>query len=106
MASEGEEFELENGEDTSVVEEVREPPLFRVLLLNDDYTPMDFVIAVLEKLFGKPPVEANRIMLEVHHHGRGEAGVYTFEIAEAKVEQVHAAARRQGHPLRATLEPA
>ena len=82
------------------------PPLYRVLLLNDDYTPMDFVVGVLERFFRKTEAEATRIMLSVHQQGVGVCGVYTFEIAETKVNQVTASARGAGYPLRCTLEPA
>ncbi|MCS7057748.1 MAG: ATP-dependent Clp protease adapter ClpS [Meiothermus sp.] len=83
----------------------RTPPLYKVLLLNDDYTPMDFVVEVLMRYFRKSEAEAVRIMLQVHHTGVGVAGVYPFEIAETKVNQVRAAAQREGHPLQCTLEP-
>ncbi|RDI96748.1 ATP-dependent Clp protease adapter ClpS [Meiothermus sp. QL-1] len=79
--------------------------MYKVLLLNDDYTPMDFVVEVLMRYFRKSEPEAVRIMLQVHHAGVGVAGVYPFEIAETKVQQVVQAARREGHPLQCTLEP-
>jgi ATP-dependent Clp protease adaptor protein ClpS len=81
------------------------PPLYRVLLLNDDYTPMDFVVDVLIRYFRKSEDEAVRIMLHVHHQGVGVCGVYAFEIAETKVRQVVSAARQAGHPLRCVMEP-
>jgi ATP-dependent Clp protease adaptor protein ClpS len=80
--------------------------MFRVLLLNDDYTPQDFVVDVLMRFFRKPEAEAFQIMLNVHHIGVGVCGVYAFEIAETKVNQVEQAAREEGHPLQCTLEPA
>jgi len=83
----------------------RTPPLYRVLLLNDDYTPMDFVVEVLMRFFKKSELEATRIMLQVHHAGVGVAGVYPFEIAETKVNQVMALASAEGHPLQCTMEP-
>jgi len=83
----------------------RTPPLYKVLLLNDDYTPMDFVVEVLMRFFRKSELEATRIMLQVHHAGVGVAGVYPFEIAETKVNQVMAAASAEGHPLQCTMEP-
>lgn len=83
----------------------RIPPLYKVLLLNDDYTPMDFVVYVLMRFFKKSELEATRIMLQVHYAGVGVAGVYPFEIAETKVNQVIAAARAEGHPLQCTIEP-
>lgn len=81
------------------------PRMWRVLLLNDDYTPMDFVVFVLARYFRKPEQEAQQIMLAVHHKGQGVAGLYTRDIAETKVAQVTAHARREGYPLRAVAEP-
>jgi ATP-dependent Clp protease adaptor protein ClpS len=77
---------------------------YKVLLLNDDYTSMDFVISVLVELFHKSAKEAEAIMLAVHNSGKGVCGIYTYEIAETKVEQVHKAARAAGYPLRAVVE--
>ena len=85
--------------------EPKTPPRYKVLLLNDDYTPMDFVIAVLVRFFHKSIDEATRVMLAVHEQGVGVCGVYSFEIAETKVNQVTRAAYEAGHPLRCTLEP-
>ena len=82
----------------------KKPELYRVLLLNDDYTTMEFVIHVLEDVFDKRPAEAYRIMMEVHLKGRGACGAYTYEIAETKVATVHEMARGEGFPLRATIE--
>jgi len=84
----------------------KEPTLYQVVLLNDDYSTMDFVIHVLEDVFQKSPAEAYRIMMEVHVNGRGIAGVYTFEIAETKADKVAALAHDAGYPLRATVEEA
>jgi ATP-dependent Clp protease adaptor protein ClpS len=81
------------------------PPLYKVLLLNDDYTPMDFVVEVLVRFFKKTDQEAVTIMLQVHHAGVGLAGVYSHEIAETKVNQVAMAAERAGFPLECTMEP-
>lgn len=81
-------------------------PRYRVLLLNDDYTPMDFVVGVLMRVFRKTPLEASRIMLEGHERGVAVAGVYSFEIAETKVQQVTQQAKQAAYPLRCTLEPA
>lgn len=81
------------------------PRLYRVLFLNDDYTPMDFVVEVLERYFHKSATEAQLIMLAVHHKGQGVAGVYTRDVAETKVAQVTAHARRAGYPLRLVAEP-
>ena len=80
------------------------PSLYKVLLLNDDYTPMEFVILVLERFFGKSAEDATRIMLHVHHKGVGVCGVYTFEVAETKVAQVVDYARQNQHPLQCTME--
>jgi ATP-dependent Clp protease adaptor protein ClpS len=86
-------------------QEITRPKLYRVLLLNDDYTTMDFVVEVLETIFNKGPAEAFRIMMLVHTQGQGLAGVYTYEIAETKVEAVISKARDAGFPLKATMEP-
>ena len=83
---------------------VKLPPMYKVLLLNDDYTPMEFVVHVLQKYFGKGREEATRIMLMVHHKGSGICGVYTYEVAETKVTQVIDFARQHGHPLQCTME--
>jgi ATP-dependent Clp protease adaptor protein ClpS len=82
----------------------KKPSLYKVLLLNDDYTPMEFVIVVLERFFNKGRDEATRIMLHVHQKGVGVCGVYTFEIAETKVTQVMDFARKHQHPLQCTME--
>lgn len=86
-------------------QDTRKPELYKVLLLNDDYTTMDFVIEVLETIFHKQPAEAHRIMMLVHTQGKGLCGVYPFEVAETKVAAVVDRARQQGFPLRATMEP-
>ena len=80
------------------------PNLYRVLLLNDDYTPMEFVIHVVENFFQKNREEATRIMLHVHHHGVGECGIYSYEVAETKVTQVMDFARKHQHPLQCVME--
>jgi len=82
----------------------KKPALYKVLLLNDDYTPMDFVVLVLERFFGKDRTAATEIMLAVHKKGVGLCGVYTYEIAETKVAQVMAFSRQHQHPLQCTLE--
>jgi len=93
-----------------LVEEARpktkQPPLYEVILLNDDYTPMEFVVDVLEKFFGMNRPTATRVMLEVHTQGKGVCGVFTYEIAETKVAQVTTYARDNQHPLMCTLEEA
>ena len=80
------------------------PSMYKVLMLNDDYTPMEFVVLVLEKFFGKNRSEATRIMLHVHQRGVGMCGVFTYEVAESKVSSVVDYARRHQHPLQCTLE--
>jgi ATP-dependent Clp protease adaptor protein ClpS len=82
----------------------KEPQLFKVLLLNDDYTTMEFVVHVLENVFQKSPAEAYQIMMHVHVNGRGIAGAYPWEVAETKVEQTTSLAREAGYPLKAVVE--
>jgi ATP-dependent Clp protease adaptor protein ClpS len=82
----------------------KKPSMYKVLMLNDDYTPMEFVVHVLERFFAKGREEATRIMLHVHHRGVGICGVYTYEVAETKVTQVMDFARQHQHPLQCTLE--
>ena len=82
----------------------KKPSLYRVLLLNDDYTPMEFVVYVLERFFQKSRDEATRIMLHVHQKGVGVCGIYTYEVAETKVAQVLDLAQRNEHPLQCTME--
>ena len=96
--------------DSAVKERVQEkkqdPTLYKVILLNDDYTTMEFVVQVLEDIFQKSPAEAFRIMMHVHVNGRGIAGVYAWEIAEAKAEKTISLARESGFPLKAVTEEA
>jgi ATP-dependent Clp protease adaptor protein ClpS len=92
------------GVSAQVRPKTKRPSLYKVLLLNDDYTPMDFVVHVLEKIFGKNCDEAVEIMLHVHHRGVGVCGVYTFEVAETNVAQVIELSRRHEHPLQCTME--
>ena len=89
---------------TKTKPQTKRPSLYRVLLLNDDYTPMEFVVHVLERFFNKDREAATRIMLHVHNHGVGICGVYTYEIAETKVTQVVDFARQNQHPLQCTME--
>jgi ATP-dependent Clp protease adaptor protein ClpS len=89
---------------TKVKPKTKRPNLYRVLILNDDYTPMEFVVHVLEKFFQKDAEAATKIMLHVHHHGIGECGVFTYEIAETKVTQVMDFARKHQHPLQCVME--
>jgi ATP-dependent Clp protease adaptor protein ClpS len=86
--------------------EKREPPLYKVVLLNDDYTTMDFVMRVLESVFQKSPAEAYQIMMHVHVNGRGIAGVYPWEVAETKAAAVISLAKDAGFPLKAVTEDA
>jgi ATP-dependent Clp protease adaptor protein ClpS len=89
---------------TRVKPQTKRPNLYRVLLLNDDYTPMEFVVHVVERFFSKSREEATRIMLHVHQHGVGECGVFTYEVAETKVTQVMDFARKHQHPLQCVME--
>ncbi|MEL7296800.1 MAG: ATP-dependent Clp protease adapter ClpS [Pseudomonadota bacterium] len=92
----------------TVVEEARpklkKPPMYRVVLLNDDYTPMEFVVQILEQVFSHDRTLATRIMLEVHTKGKGVCGVFTYDVAETKVAQVSQAAEQNQHPLLCTME--
>ncbi|MCP8893495.1 ATP-dependent Clp protease adapter ClpS [Shinella daejeonensis] len=96
------------GRSTSVITrtkpKTKKPSLYRVLLLNDDYTPMEFVIHILERFFHKDREAATRIMLHVHNHGVGECGVFTYEVAETKVTQVMDFSRQHQHPLQCVME--
>jgi len=97
-----------NGTESGVIvrskPKTKKPAMYKVLLLNDDYTPMEFVVHVLERFFGKGSDDATRIMLHVHRRGVGVCGVFTFEVAETKVTQVMDFARRHQHPLQCTME--
>ena len=96
--------EVEEGIKSDTDEEVTEPPMYKVLLLNDDYTTMEFVVEVLRYVFQKSLEEATRIMLNVHRIGVGVCGVYPYEIAETKVNTVDALSRERGFPLKCTME--
>lgn len=96
--------ENETGVVTKTKPKTKKPDLYRVLLLNDDFTPMEFVIHVLERFFRKTGEEATQIMLHVHNNGVGECGVYTYEVAETKVTQVMDFARKNQHPLQCVME--
>jgi ATP-dependent Clp protease adaptor protein ClpS len=87
-----------------VGEKTKEPALYSVVLLNDDYTPMQFVVDVLEEIFQKSPAEAYRLMMQVHVNKRAVAGIYPWEVAETKVETLVSRARAEGHPLQAIIE--
>lgn len=90
--------------ETETIVKVEVPKKYKVLLLNDDFTPMEFVVFVLENYFQKTPEEAQKIMMNVHMQGSGIAGVYTFEIAEMKVQQVTQIARKNQYPLKTIME--
>jgi len=98
-----------NGEGTVVEKQasrVKPPPMYQVVLLNDDFTPMEFVVGVLQKFFGKGREQATQIMLRVHHEGRGVCGVYPRDLAASKVEQVSNYSRQHQHPLQCVMEEA
>lgn len=98
------EFSIQERVHAGDQEEIKSPRLYKVFLLNDDYTTMDFVVQVLEKIFRKPIMEATQIMLHVHRQGKGLAGVYSREIAETKITAVEDLSRQQGFPLRCAME--
>jgi len=100
----GEDDTPERGVATIVKPKTKKPSMYRVLLMNDDYTPMEFVVSILMGIFKKTSEEATQIMLNVHQTGMGTCGIYTFEVAETKVTQVMDAAKRSQHPLQCTLE--
>lgn len=100
----GDDDDLNVGLVTKTRPKTRKPSLYKVLLLNDDYTPMEFVVLVLEQFFNKGREDATRIMLHVHQHGVGLCGLYTYEVAETKVTQVMDFARQHQHPLQCTME--
>ncbi len=90
--------------DVAAENDLREPDMFRVILHNDHYTTMDFVVEVLMKIFQKPAAEAMKIMMNIHRHGHGACGVYTYDIAVTKVNRVHAMAKSRGYPLKSSYE--
>jgi len=96
--------EKEDGVISEVWEEVSEPPMYKVLLLNDDYTTMEFVVEILMYVFNKSMEESTAIMLNVHRRGMGLCGVYPYEVAETKVDTVHTFAQERGFPLKCTME--
>lgn len=95
----------EEKEDVLTRERVEEPKKFKVILLNDDYTTMEFVIWVLQNVFHHSQAQATRVMLHIHNHGQGVAGIYSREVAETRVAQVEQVAREHGHPLQCIMEP-
>jgi ATP-dependent Clp protease adaptor protein ClpS len=100
----GEDGDGRTGIVTKTRPKTKKPNLYKVLILNDDYTPMEFVIHVLEKFFNKDREDATQIMLHVHHKGVGICGIYTYEVAETKVTQVVDFSRQHSHPLQCTME--
>lgn len=94
----------EDGLAVTLKTRTKKPAMYKVLLLNDDFTPMEFVVYVLERVFRKTNAEANQIMIKVHQDGVGVAGIYTYEVAETKVDQVMMMARKHEHPLQCTME--
>lgn len=107
MSEQGPERGDTGGFDLAVEEarpKVKQPPLYRVVLINDDYTPMEFVVDILETVFGMERTRATQVMLEVHTKGKGICGVFNFEIAETKVAQVMGIAKQHQHPLLCTME--
>jgi len=103
-SDDGSEHDNERGVAIKTRPKTKKPSMYRVILMNDDYTPMEFVVMILMGIFKKTSDEAHRIMLNVHQKGVGTCGVYTFEVAETKVAQVMDAAKRAQHPLQCTLE--
>jgi ATP-dependent Clp protease adaptor protein ClpS len=93
-------------ERTKTKKKLKQPPLYKVLFHNDDYTPMEFVVLVLMQIFGRSEVDATQIMLHVHNSGIGLAGLYPYSVAETKVSEVMAAAEKAQYPLLVTMEPA
>ncbi len=107
MSEQGPDTDHTNGYDLAVEEarpKVKKPPLYRVVLINDDYTPMEFVVDILESVFGMERTRATQVMLEVHTKGKGVCGVYNYEIAETKVAQVMGIAKQHQHPLLCEME--
>jgi len=107
MSNHRDEDEQHGGHDLAVEEvrpKIKQPPLYRVVLINDDFTPMEFVVEILESVFGMERTRATQVMLEVHTKGKGVCGVFNFEIAETKVAQVMGIAEQHQHPLLCTME--
>jgi ATP-dependent Clp protease adaptor protein ClpS len=98
--------DLDRGVVTETEKKLKKPPLYKVLLHNDDYTTMEFVVYILQSVFHHPSTKATQIMLHVHRRGIGVAGVYTYEIAETKVNQVHELAKKYEYPLKCSMEEA
>lgn len=108
MSKELQQYPDDGHDDDIAVQEakpkLKKPPMYKVLILNDDYTPMDFVVHILEAFFNLPHEKAQNVMLNVHTQGKGVCGVYTRDIAETKVEQVNEYSRQNQHPLLTTME--
>jgi len=107
MSENGPEIDSQGSQDLALEEarpKLKRPPLYRVLLINDDFTPMEFVVDILETIFSMERTRATQIMLEVHTRGRGVCGVFNYEIAETKVAQVMGLAKQHQHPLLCTME--
>ena len=107
MSDQPEKHGQPGGYDLAVEEarpQIKQPPLYRVVLINDDFTPMEFVVEILESVFGMERTRATQVMLEVHTKGKGVCGVYSYEIAETKVAQVMGIAKQHQHPLLCTME--
>lgn len=111
MSDNNQDENADNGDDgvgigvvTKTEPKTKKPSMYKVLLLNDDYTPQEFVVWLLQAIFKKSPEEAVQVMLHVHQSGVGVCGVYTYEVAETKVAQVMDVARRNQHPLQCTME--
>jgi ATP-dependent Clp protease adaptor protein ClpS len=99
-----EDIKSNEGVEVKERQEIKKPSLYRVFLINDDYSTMDFVVQVLEKVFHKNPVDAAQIMLHVHKNGKGLAGIFSREIAETKINTVHKLARKSSFPLKCIME--
>ena len=107
MSERKDRFKHDDGIDLAVEEarpKIKQPPLYRVVLINDDYTPMEFVVDILETVFAMERTRATQVMLEVHTKGKGICGIFNYEIAETKVAQVTALAQQHQHPLLCTME--
>lgn len=98
--------QTEGDSSTQTIPQITSPKMYRVLILNDDFSPMDFVVLVLKRFFNKSEEDAIKVMLDVHKKGSGTAGVYTLEVAEMKVMQVNQFSRMNQHPLKSTMEEA
>jgi len=96
---------IPNTEADTAEPQLQRPPMYRVVMLNDDFTPMEFVVDIMIRYFHKSEATANTLMLQIHHQGRAICGVFSRDVAETKIHQVEIASRAGGHPLRCLLEP-